>query len=257
MERKNFMSKEPDKKGLGWFKGNRTITDANEAWENIITEKEIAATKAVEEIVQEESPTELEESANRNVLSKENQDKQSLDLIVAVENLLKDRQLEQFKRNNLAKRLLEANESISRYKQDLENREQLLSEKNKEIQTLENNLTNKQMSYDQLLEDYKEYQFNSNTEYEKVTSLLETEQNKYTTLNEEFTNSKYEHMQKANELAEKIRNMEAENKKYATSYQQIVEEKNQLMKTINEFTERMSFSFTPKTSSSHSTEQDS
>ena len=250
------MSKEVEKKGLGWFKGNRTNNDATEAWENIIAEKELAATKVEEELIQEESPMELVESANKNVLSKENQDKHSLDLIVAVENLLKDRQLVRIKLSDLAKRLLEANESIGRYKQDLENREQLLHEKNKEIQTLENSLTNKQMSYDQLLEDYKEYQLNSNSEYEKVTSLLETEQNKYNTLNEEFTNSKFKHMEKVNELEEKIRNMEAENKKYATSYQQIVEEKNQLMKTINEFTERMSFSFTPKTSSTNASEQD-
>ncbi|WP_042147838.1 hypothetical protein [Paucisalibacillus sp. EB02] len=251
------MSKEVEKKGLGWFKGNRTSTDSNEVWENIIVEKETAATKVVDEkSIQEESPTELVESSTKNVLSKENQDKLSLDAIVAVENLLKDRQLVRIKLSDLAKRLIEANETISRYKQDIENRDQLLNEKTKEIQTLENSLTNKQMSYDQLLEDYKEYQLNSNTEYEKVTSQLETEQNKYNQLNEEFTTSKFEHMQKMNELEERIRSMEAENKKYTTSYQQIVEEKNQLMKTINEFTERMSFSFTPKSNSTTSSEQD-
>jgi chromosome segregation ATPase len=251
------MSKEVEKKGLGWFKGNRASTDSTEVWENIIAEKETAAAQVIEEeTVQEESPTEVVESANKNILSKENQDKLSLDVIVAVENLLKDRQLVRIKLSDLAKRLIEANETISRYKQDIENRDQLLNEKNKEVQTLENSLTNKQMSYDQLLEDYKEFQLNSNTEYEKVTSQLETEQNKYNQLNEEFTASKFDHMQKVNELEEKIRSMEAENKKYATNYQQIVEEKNQLMKTINEFTERMSFSFTPKSNTTNSPEQE-
>lgn len=251
------MSKEVEKKGLGWFKGNRANNDTTEVWENIITEKETAAAQVIEEeIVQEESPTEVAESANKNILSKDNQDKLSLDVIVSVENLLKDRQLLQVKLSDLAKRLIEANDTVSRYKQDIENRDQLLNEKNKEIQTLENSLTNKQMSYDQLLEDYKEYQQNSNTEYEKVTGQLETEQNKYNQLNEEFTASKFDHMQKVNELEEKIRSMEAENKKYATNYQQILEEKNQLMKTINEFTERMSFSFTPKSNSTTSPEQE-
>ncbi|MFS0673667.1 hypothetical protein [Ornithinibacillus sp. 179-J 7C1 HS] len=248
------MSKETEKKGLGWFKGNRATGESNEAWENIISEKEEAVATIEEEAPVREihSPA---ESTNKNYFSKEDQDKVSLDLIVSVENMLKDRQLLRIKQSDLAKRLVEANETISRYKQDLENRDQLINEKNKEIHTLENSLTNKQMSYDQLLEDYKEFQQNSNAEYEKISSQLETAQDKYNKISEEFTNSKYEHMRKVNELEEQIRSMEIENNKYQAQYKQILEEKNELMKTINEFTERMSFSFTAKNSVSNSSDQ--
>jgi predicted phage tail protein len=249
------MSKETEKKGLGWFKAGRAHEEETQSWESIIVEKEIAAAQVEEETAPEEILPQVE-SANKNVFSKENQDKVSLDLIVAVENLLKDRQLVRIKQSDLAKRLLEANDSIGRYKQDLEKRDELISEKNKEIQTLENSLTNKQMSYDQLLEDYKEFQQNSNNEYENISNQLETAQDKYDKLNEEFTNSKYEQMRKVNELEERIRSMEIENKKYATQNKQILEEKNELMQTINEFTERMSFSFTSKLNSSNSSEQE-
>jgi chromosome segregation ATPase len=246
------MSKETvEKKGLGWFKGNR-VSDSNDTWENIITEKEAFQTvEEVEDSYQPEVPEPME-SAGKSIFSKENQDKISLDLIVAVENLLKDRQLVKIKHNTLDKRLQEANEMITRYKQDLEKRDELLNEKTKEIQVLENSLTNKQMTYDQLLEDYKEYQQNSNTEYEQIVNQLETSQDKYEKLTEEFTKSKYESMVKINELEEKIRSMEIANKKYASQYQQILDEKNELMQTINDFTERMSISFSPKTNTNSS-----
>ncbi|GIO28267.1 hypothetical protein [Ornithinibacillus bavariensis] len=247
------MSKETiEKKGLGWFKGNRT-SDSNETWENIITDKETTQAP-VEEVPLTPEVADQLETASKSIFSKENQDKVSLDVIVAVENLLKDRQLVKIKHSTVEKRLQEANEMITRYKQDLEKRDQLLNEKNKEIQGLENSLTNKQMSYDQLLEDYKEYQQNSNTEYEQIVNQLETSQDKYEKLKEESTKSQYESMLKINELEEKIRSIEIENKKYASQYQQIVDEKNELMQTINDFTQRMSISFAPKTTTS-STEQ--
>ncbi|WP_010097964.1 hypothetical protein [Ornithinibacillus scapharcae] len=239
------MSKEIEKKGLGWFKGSRTTSETNEAWETIITEKEASAGVEMEEINSVEMEAQAE-STTKNVFSKDNQDKVSLDLIVAVENMLKDRELFKIKQSELSSRLQEANETISRYKQDLEKRDLLIQEKNSEIHSLETSLSSKQMSYDQLLEDYKDYQQKSTTEYESLSNQLETSQDKYTKLNEEFTNSKYEHTRIVSELEEKIRSIEIENKKYASQYQQILAEKKELMQTINEFTERMSFSFAPK-----------
>lgn len=240
------MSKEIEKKGLGWFKGNRATSETNEAWENIITEKEASA--SIVDI--EENSSEMEaqaEPGTKNVFSKDNQDKVSLDLIVAVENMLKDRELFKIKQSELSSRLQEANETISRYKHDLEKRDLLIQEKNNEIHSLETSLSSKQMSYDQLLEDYKDFQQKSTTEYESLSNQLETSLDKYTKLNEEFTNSKYEHTRIVSELEEKIRSMEIDNKNYASQYEQILAEKKELMQTINEFTERMSFSFAPKT----------
>lgn len=249
------MSKEIEKKGLGWFKANRSISETNEAWENIITENEASASLVVLEENNSAEIVEQAEATPKNVFSKDNQDKVSLDLIVAVENMLKDRELFKIKQSELSKRLTEANEAIGRYKQDLEKRDLLLQEKNNEIHSLETSLTSKQMSYDQLLEDYKDFQQKSTAEYESLSNQLETAQDKYTKLNEEFTNSKYEHMRIVNELEEKIRSIEIENKKYASQYQQIVAEKKELMQTINEFTERMSFSFAPKAAVANSEEQ--
>lgn len=102
------------------------------------------------------------------------------------------------------------------------------------------------MSYDQLLEDYKEYQLTHNLEYDKLVNQLETEKAKYNKLYEESSKIQTQQMQKISELEERIRNLEIENQKYKEQYEKIVEEKAQLMKTISDFTERMSFSFLQK-----------
>ena len=191
----------------------------------------------------------IEKENDSLILSKDKQDKVVQDLIFSLENLIKDRQLVIYKNRSLEDQLSSANETINRMKKDLLKREQLLQEKNKEIRDLENTLTNKQMSYEQLLEDYKEFQENSNVEYERISAQLEAEINKYNKLNEESMEAQYKNMLKINELEEIIRNLKIENQQYIQQYEKIVNEKAELMKVINDFTERMTFSFSPKVAS--------
>lgn len=148
--------------------------------------------------------------------------------------------------------LFSANETIGRIKQESMKKDLLLQDKDKEIRGLESSLTNKQMSYDQLLEDYKEYQSTSNIEYENISIQLETEINKYNRLNEESMNSQYQNMLKINEFEEKVRILETENQQLTQQYKKVVDEKSELMQTINDFTERMSFSFSPKATTNSS-----
>ncbi|MBS4189927.1 hypothetical protein KHA94_06875 [Bacillus sp. FJAT-49705] len=246
------MASEMDKKGIGWFKG--VLSYQNQVEKNSAEQQEIA-----EMIVDEpaNSMNEYEQpvtNGNKNLFSKNDQDKIALDVIVSLENMLKDRQLQSYKYKGLEDQLFTANETINRYKHDQIKKDQLIQEKKKEIRELENNLTNKQMRYDQLLEDYKEYQLTSNMEFEKISNQLETETAKYNKLTEESTNAQYQSMLKINELEDKIRNLEIENQKYAEQYQKLVDDKAQLMQTINDFTEKMSFSFTTKASTSNQSE---
>jgi chromosome segregation ATPase len=236
---------EREKKGISWFRG--VLSNQNQLETNSVEQQE-----AVTGIVVEEPSNPMKEheqsanDSNKHLFSKDNQDKIALDVIVSIENMLKDRQLLSFKNRGLEDQLYTADETINRFKHDQIMKEQLLQEKNKEIRELENNLTSKQMRYDQLLEDYKEYQLTSNMEYEKISNQLETETAKYNKLYEESTNTQYQNMLNMNELEDKIRNLEIENQKYAEQYQKIVDDKAELMQTINDFTERMSFSFSTK-----------
>lgn len=246
----NILANETKKKGISWF--NSVLSQQNE--ENHSLKEELEVTEI--DIVEPSNTTlaesqQQDESMNKEIFSKDNQDKIALDVIVSIENILKDRQLQFYKQEGLVDQLDTANETINRLKQELIKKEQLLQEKNKENRELETKLTNKQMNYDQLLEDYKEYQLNSNIEYEKISNQLETSTTKYNKLNEDFTQAQYQSMLKINDLEDKIRNLEIENQKYTEQYQKIVDDKAKLMKTINDFTERMSFTFSTNDTSSN------
>ncbi|MFH0070779.1 hypothetical protein [Peribacillus sp. NPDC056705] len=238
------MAKDTEKKGMAWFKGARSNQSQTEKPSE---PQEVAVIEPAEEPALYTTASERSGGESSNGLfTKDNQDKIGLDVIVSIENMLKERQLLSYKNKGLEEQLFAANETINRYKHEQIKKDQLLSEKNKEIRELENVLTNKQMSYDQLLEDYKGYQLASNLAYEKLSGQLETETAKYSKLQEESTDAQYQAMLKINHLEEKIRELEISNRKYAEQYQSITEEKAKLMQTIHDFTEKMSFSFQSK-----------
>lgn len=235
---------------MGWLKGVLTTRNDEEHQElddKLIDEPMIEQTNSV--------PT--NDSSNyKNVFSRENQDKITLDLIVSVENIINDRQILSYKNKDLTDQLHNANEMIKRLKHEQHKRDQQINDYEKTIHTLEENLSSKQMSYDQLIEDYKEYQSTSNEMIENLKFQIEKEQNKYAKLEEEMTKYQYQYMQQINHLEERIRDLETDNQQTHELYQKIREEKTQLLHTINDFTARMSYNFTtseaPKNSTSDS-----
>lgn len=237
------MTKETKNKSKGWFKN---VLSTQNQFEHTSDDEEVSTEVAVNPLVNEEETRLIDSPSNKELFSKESQDKVALDMIVSLENMLNDRHLILYKKEGLENQLHTANETISRLKHDLVKKEQFVHDKNKEIRVLESNLTNKQMSYDQLLEDYKEYQSTSNKDFENVSNQLEKGLSKYNMLKEESTNAQYQSMLTIKELEEKVRNLDVENQKYAEQYANILNEKEELMQTINDFTERMSFSFSPK-----------
>lgn len=235
-------------KTMDWLKGVLSHRDESEQDERQPDDLEPIrlAAEAVETIASEPvavTDGQHDHPKSKMLFSRDNQDKAALDLIVAVENLLNDRQLVTFKNKGLQEQLHSAGETISRLKSELNKKELIILDKDKELRKLEEKLTSKQMSYDQLLEDYKEYQHTSNIGIEGLKNQLEKELARYAKLDEEYTKYKYDMMQKTKELEGRIRDLEVENQKTSENYQKIVEEKAQLVQTITDFTERMSFSF--------------
>lgn len=239
------MTKDSKNKSIDWLKG---VLSKQNQYETSINVQHISSEVTDDSLIEE--TVAIESTTQKQPFSKDNQDKVSLDLIISLENMLNDRQLTIFKNKDLEDQLYTANEMISRLKHDQMKKDQIIQEKNKEISVVEGKLTKKQMSYDQLIEDYKEYQNNSNNEFEKMTNQLEKEVQKYNKLNDISTKTQYQNMIKIKDLEERIRDLEVENQKYVEQYHKILDEKNELMKTINDFTERMSFSFSTKPASS-------
>lgn len=241
------MARDTKNKSMGWLKG--VLSNSNEPVPTATEGVEEPLELVEDAVSHKEVPSPSESSSKKYMLSKENLDKVSLDLVVSLENMLNERQLILYKNEDYEQQLQTANEAISRLKYDLVKKEQIIQDKSKEIRTLETSLTNKQMAYDQLLEDYKEYQSTANHDFEKVSSQLEKEINKYNLLKEESANIQYQNMLTMRELEERIRELEAENTKFEAQYAKILAEKAELMQTINDFTERMSFSFSSKSTS--------
>lgn len=234
------MAKETANKSVSWFKEKLFNSDQTNT-----EEREIV--KEAEQLHTNNHEVETNETEKQHMLlSKDSQDKLAVDLIISLENLLKDRQLLTYKNKDLDDKLSNSNEMISRLKQDQLTNEHLLQEREKEISILEEKLTNKQMRYDQLYEDYKEYQQASAKEFDRMTNELEKETNKYNKLKEDATHSQYQNMLQIKELEEKIRELEVYNQNYMEENMRILAEKDNLMKKINEFTEQMTFSFSPK-----------
>ena len=238
------MNKEDGKKkGISWFKSgmfNQDSMDKDEG-ENKEALKDNGFTDANAKEDEKTNPQ------SNDIFSKDNKDKVVSDVIVSLENMIKDRQLLLYKNKGLEEQLRFANDTISRLKGEGVKKDQLLQEKNKEIRSLEDSLTKKQMAYDQLLEDYKDYQTTANTEYEIISNQLNIETNKYDKLSEELNSTKYQNMLKISELEDKVRNLETKNQQLEKQYQKIYEEKSGLMETINDFTQRMTFSFSSNT----------
>lgn len=207
-------------------------------------DKSMEETKNLEQLEPVNVPA-VEENV---IFNRENQDKIGLDVISTIENLLKERQLTFFKNQALTEQVATSNENIQRLKRDILKKDQLLQEKTKAIRDLEINLTNNQMSYDQLLEDYKEFQLTSSIESEKISNQLDTEKAKYEKLYEESVKTQSIQNSKISELEDRIRKLEIENKKYVEQYEKISNEKAGLLKSINDFTEKMAFSFSSKKS---------
>lgn len=235
------MTKENRNKSINWFKSVRS------------NQNQFSQTNHYEEVsaiaIEENELINVDEryTTDKYILSKDNQDKISLDLIVSLENILHDRQLILYKNDGLEDQLHIASETNNRIKQELVKKEQIIQDNHKEIRILEGNLTNKQMVYEQLLEDYKDYQNTSSSDFEIVSDQLDKQINKYNLFKEESNNIQYQNLLNIRELEEKMRELEIENQKYAEQYAKILEEKSELMQTINDFTERMSFSFSSKT----------
>lgn len=227
----------PNMKTRGWLKN--LLTARSE------TASETAAAE-IQAITENEAEPAVPASSDAE-LSLLDQDKAALDLIVAVENMLNDRQLTAFRLKDHEEQLQNAYDTINRLKNEMSKKEHAILEKEKEFRNLEDKLTQKQMSYDQLLEDYKEYQNSASSGMENLKYQLEKERNKYAKLNEEFSQYQHESVRKTKELDEKIRDLESENQKVESQYQKVLEEKNHLLQTISDFTARMNFSLTPPT----------
>lgn len=171
--------------------------------------------------------------------SKQHMDKMSLDLIVAVEQVIQARQHADQHICELQDRLTHSNGHIERLNRDLRNLHKVLEERDKSIAELEYKLTAKNLKVDQVMDDYRELQAVLSSEIEELKSVIELEQQKYGSLLQKHNDMHAEKTKRIHELEEKIGKLEIENSHMQQKYEAQRQEKAYLVNMISDFTNRM------------------
>ncbi|MEK8131435.1 hypothetical protein WMW72_26350 [Paenibacillus filicis] len=173
-------------------------------------------------------------------ISKANLDKKSLDLLFAVDQLIQAKQHSDMSIYEHQDRLMHANGNIDRLSRDLKNMGRVVEEREKSILDLEQKLTEKNLKYDQMLEDCRDIQNGMTTEIEELKNVIDLEQQKYSSLLHKHNEAQLEKSRKINELEEKNGKLAIEHAHLMQKFEAQREEKAYLLSMIQDFTTRMS-----------------
>lgn len=179
-----------------------------------------------------------------NVLGqKETLDSLELDLLVASESFINRRRLELARMQDLQQQVQHLQNKISHNDNILNTVAQKTSEYESMIRNLEQKLTDKQIRYDQLMEDFDTYQVNMREDSEKLRFLLSEQSQKYNQLLEEHNKAKDGTLKLETQYQEDIRSLKAENFELKNRYEEAQKEKKRLMETFNELTSTLTSPF--------------
>lgn len=184
---------------------------------------------------------------------KETLDSLELDLLVASETLINRRRLELARIQDLQHQLDHLQSKISSNANILNSVEQKSSEYEQIIRNLEKKLTDKQIRFDQLMEDFDTYQINMREDTEKLRFLLSEQNLKYDQLLEEFNKSKKINLTMESQYQEDLRTLKAENSELKTRYDEAQKEKKRLLETFSELTSTLTWPGTDDTTDPVST----
>ncbi|MBY9077932.1 hypothetical protein KIH86_10360 [Paenibacillus sp. HN-1] len=219
----------------------RTVQDINE---------QTVSDYMLEESLADSGNPETGEGRAYSIFSnKSPMDKQSLDLVFAVEQMVQAKQRVEESHNELQDRLNYANGNIERLNRDLKHLNKVIEDREKSILELERKLTEKNLKVDQMMEDYRELQTALSDQTEELKSLNELERQKYEALLQKNNELQAEKNRKISDLEEKIGKLEIEYTHMKQKFEVQREEKAYLVNIVNDFTTRMTAPFSPKTGS--------
>ncbi|ACT04774.1 hypothetical protein [Paenibacillus sp. JDR-2] len=190
-----------------------------------------------------------DESSGSVLINKGHLDKRSLDLVFAVEQMIKAKQHVEMSHNDLQDRLGHANGQIDRLNRDLKNLGKVIEEREKSILDLEKRLSDKNLKVDQMMDDYRELHAALSGEIEELKSVIELERQNYAGLLQKHNETTAEKNKKINELEEKNTRLEAELSQMKQKFDALRQEKTHLLNIVNDFTNRLTSPFAPNTSS--------
>ncbi|WP_170158473.1 hypothetical protein [Aquisalibacillus elongatus] len=170
-------------------------------------------------------------------------DKIALDLLVAVDQMMSDRDLVKQNLDEVKDRLKHSDDYVNKLTQEKTQLQKTVEEKDDEIGQLEDQITNRSLKYDQLMEDYQEMQMRLTHEIEELKNNINIEEERYIKLNEAYEREQMENISKVQKLEDKIRELDTKNENLQKKYYKIREENSYLLGMFKDFNNRMSSSF--------------
>ncbi|MGD0033783.1 hypothetical protein SLT67_20635 [Paenibacillus illinoisensis] len=197
-----------------------------------------------EELSQNSTTSEAKEESSGSVLNnKAHMDKSSLDLLFAVEQMIKEKQHVEMSHNDVQDRLNHANGQNDRLNRDLKNLGKVIEEREKSILELERKLADKNLKVDQMLEDYRELQSNMAGQNEELKGVIELERQNYAGLLQKHNEMITDKNKRISELEEKNVRSESELTQMKQKFDTLRQEKTHLLNVVNDFTNRLTSPF--------------
>ncbi|MEO2207996.1 hypothetical protein ABGV42_30215 [Paenibacillus pabuli] len=197
-----------------------------------------------------------EEPSGSVLINKAHMDKSSLDLLFAVEQMIKDKQHVEMSHNDLQDRLNHANGQNDRLNRDLKNLSKVIEEREKSILELERKLTDKNLKVDQMLEDYRELQSNMSGQNDELKSVIELERQNYAGLLQKHNEMITDKNKRISELEEKNVRYESELSQMKQKFDALRQEKTHLLNVVNDFTNRLTSPFASNTGTTEESPND-
>ncbi|MBD2846595.1 hypothetical protein IDH44_15450 [Paenibacillus sp. IB182496] len=170
-------------------------------------------------------------------------DKRSLDLVFAVEQMIKAKQHTETCNNDLQDRLSHANGQIERQNKDLKNLGRVIEERESSILELEQRVSEKNQKIDHMMEEYRELQSVLSGEIEELKTVLELERQNYKGMFKKYNETTADKNKKITTLEEKNSRLEIELTQMKQKFESLRQEKTHLLNMVNEFTNRMTAPF--------------
>lgn len=182
-----------------------------------------------------------------NIPDKHEKDTIVLDLVSAVEQLIRVRHISEKSLKELQKRHHHAQGQIESLQKEITLVRKALENKEKEVIEWESRITDKNMTIEQLMEDYNMLQANVTNEIRELKNAYEIERGKNQQAQEQNLKESMENITMLKKNEEAIVSLKTENENLKKSYDNIRKENAYMVSIVNDFTNRMSLSFSQYT----------
>ncbi|MCM3714707.1 hypothetical protein M3202_11520 [Alkalihalobacillus oceani] len=172
-----------------------------------------------------------------------NSSKEIMNLIVAVEQVAHQYQLTEHKLNQEQDRTRHLSDQLEEQRKEINRLQRTINQKNDNIAVLETKITDKNLKFDQLAEDYNELKSHLTNEIDELKNIITVEQKKFAALNEQYENEMVDWLNKVKQREDRIVALESENTNLIERNDQIKKENRYLLKMVKDFTSRMSAPF--------------